>query len=350
MNDGYITYTDTTGKYMEIKDVTTLIFMDRQLKVTKDDSQSKDTVTTYVAASYTYENPAFPGGSYNTDQIKITVTDNADNTQTIRVEIPAALIPLRVNTITLDGRGEPANNTSTGNLPLRLCYEVGLEDGINTTTLAGVDEDYINANTENGKINFYSNAYDKNSKEVDKGVGATVTFEAAPTNPFYFVQEDTPLYLRTGTGTDDNPTYERATGTFAESITYYFPVTYYTGNGEDVQEVTTYVARSGDTLARYVASDEEGLYIKAGSPRIGNLEDVTAAKGTENNETGTYGNYREPTFVYDDDNQNPQEGHFLVLLGNNGKMQLNVPATLTIAKVVTADQGLTAPDKNFTST
>ena len=115
-------------KYMEIKDVTTLIFMDRQLKVTKDDSQSKDTVTTYVAASYTYENPAFPGGSYNTDQIKITVTDNADNTQTIRVEIPAALIPLRVNTITLDGRGEPANNTSTGNLPLRLCYEVGLED------------------------------------------------------------------------------------------------------------------------------------------------------------------------------------------------------------------------------
>ena len=33
---------------------------------------------------------------------------------------------------------------------------------------------------------------------------------------------------------------------------------------------------------------------------------------------------------------------------NNGKMQLNVPATLTIAKVVTADQGLTAPDKNFT--
>ena len=37
-----------------------------------------------------------------------------------------------------------------------------------------------------------------------------------------------------------------------------------------------------------------------------------------------------------------------MLLGNNGKMQLNVPATLTIAKVVTADQGLTAPDKNFT--
>lgn len=349
LNDGYITYTDTTGKYMEIKDVTTLIFMNQKLEVTKDDSRSNGTVSTYVADSYTYENPAYPGGSYNTNQIKITVTDNTDNTQTIKVEIPAALIPLRVNTITLDGSGEPTDSTSTGNLPLRLCYEVGLEDGIDTTTLDGIDESYISANTENGKVNFYSNAYDKNSTEVDKGVGATVTFEAAPTNSFYFVQEDTPLYLRTETGADGNPTYERAIEAFDESITYYFPVTYYTGDGADVQEVTTYVARSGDTLTGYVSDDAEGLYIKAGSPRIGNLEDVTAAKDTENNKTGTYGNYREPTFIYDDDSsQNPQEGHFLVLLGNNGKLQLNVPATLTIAKAVTADQGLTAPDKNFT--
>lgn len=331
LNDGYITYTDTTGKYMEIKDVTTLIFMDQKLAVTKDEDQSTDTVTTYVAASYIYENPAYPGESYNTNQIKITVTDNADNTQTIKVEISAALIPLRVNTITLDGSGEPTNSISTGNLPLRLCYEVGLEDGINTTTLEGVDESYISANTENGKVNFYSNAYDRNSTESDKGVGASATFEPAPTNPFYFVQEDTSLYLLTGTGADSNPAYERATGSFDESITYYFPVTYYTGDGEDVQEVTTYAARSGATLAGYVDTDVEGLYIKAGSPRIGNLADVTAAKGEDGgkNETGTYGNYREPAFVYDDDNQNPQEGHFLVLLGNNGKLQLNVPAVLS---------------------
>lgn len=323
LDDGYITYTDTTGKYMEIKDVTTLIFMDQKLDVTKDNSQSNDTVTTYVADGYEYENPAYPGGSYNTNQIKITVTDNADSTQTIKVEIPAALIPLRVNTITLNGNGEPTNSTSTGNLPLRLCYEVGLEDGINTTTLEGVDESYISANTENGKVNFYSNAYDANSDAADKGVGATVTFEAAPTNPFYFVQEDTPLYLLTGMGADGSSTYERATGTFDENTTYYFPVIYYTGEGEDVQEETTYVARSGATLADYVDADAEGWYIISGSPRIGNLEDVTAAKDTENNKTGTYGNYREPTFVYDDDsNQNPQEGHFLVLLGNNGKLSL----------------------------
>ena len=31
MEDGYITYTDTTGKYMEIRDVTTLIYMDQML-------------------------------------------------------------------------------------------------------------------------------------------------------------------------------------------------------------------------------------------------------------------------------------------------------------------------------
>ena len=70
-------------------------------------------------------------------------------------------------------------------------------------------------------------------------------------------------------------------------------MTYYTGNGEDVQEVTTYVARSGDTLARYVASDEEGLYIKAVRRELEILRMLLQRKARKIIETGTYGNYRE---------------------------------------------------------
>ena len=87
-----ITYTDTTGQYMEIKDVTTLIFMDQPLQVTEKSASADGSSRTYEAASYEYDNPAYPGEKYNTTQIKIEVTDNRDHTQTIKVEIPAALI------------------------------------------------------------------------------------------------------------------------------------------------------------------------------------------------------------------------------------------------------------------
>lgn len=315
LESGFITYTDTTGQYMEIKDVTTLIFMDQPLQVTEKFVSADGSSRTYEAASYEYDNPAYPGEKYNTTQIKIEVTDNRDHTQTIKVEIPAALIPLRVNTITLDKDGDPINSETTGNLPLRLCYEVGLDEEIDAETLQDVDADYISANMSNGVVNFYSNKYVANSQEADKGVGATVTFEAATTNPFYFIQEDTPLYSD-AKGTP-------ATGDFNENNMYYLEVSYYVGSGDAVEKVTDYVARSGATLAGHVKEINGELYIKKGAPRLGNLEDLTAPKTSGENKTGTYVNYREPLFVYDDPSEaNAQEGHFLVLLGNNGKLSV----------------------------
>lgn len=317
MDSGYITYKDTTGQYMEIKNVKTLIFMDQVLNVTKTSSTEGQEV--YVADSYEYNNPAYPGQSFNTNQIKIVVTDNGDNTQTIEVNVPAALIPLRTNTVTLDGNGDPTNNETSETMPLRLCYEVGLAEGIDAATLNGVDEDYLKNNSENGKVSFYSNAYTEGG-QTNNGVGATVEFEPAPTNPFYFVQENTPLYVADGVDAEGNPKYVRATGGLDSSKTYYVPMTYYDGAGSEVKEITSYVARSGETLAEFVDSDNSGLYIREGSPRIGNLQNVTASKSV--NETGTYGNYREPTFVFDKGGTDPQAGHFLVLLGNNGKLSV----------------------------
>lgn len=316
IDSGYIKYKDTIGQYMEIKNVKTLIFMDQVLNVTKDENNSTDVREVYVAGSYEYSNPAYPGQSFNTNQIEIVVTDNGDNTQTIEVNVPAALIPLRTNTVTLDGNGVPTNNETSETMPLRLCYEVGLAEGIDAATLNGVDEDYLKSNSENGKVSFYSNAYTEGG-QTNNGVGATVEFEPAPTNPFYFVQENTPLYV----ADEGSPTgYSRATGQLDSGATYYVPMTYYDGAGSDVKKVTSYVARSGETLVGFVDSDNSGLYIREGSPRIGNLQDVTASKSV--NETGTYGNYREPTFVFDQGGTDPQAGHFLVLLGNNGKLSV----------------------------
>lgn len=333
-HSGYITYTDTTGQYMEVKDVKTLIWNDTVL-------QNPTKTETDDGVQYTFEG-VIDNGAYeedhNANEIVVTVKDNGDDhhTQTITVQIPASAIPLRVNTVSLNSDGGVESNSSNNAMPLRLVYSVGLEDDIDADTLSGVSENYIAANTVDDKVNFYSNAYtaaDKGS-DASESIGAQVTFTPASTNPFYYFQEDTPIY------TDDRG-HNQATS-FNVNGTYYIPVTYYNGNNE----VTSYVARSGAVLENYIkvvdgehGYDSDLYYVKAGSPRLGNLSDLTADK--DNNETGTASTYREPTW-------DSEHGQFVVYLGNNGKLQLDAPSSLTIAKKVTADSGLTAPDKTFT--
>ena len=357
LSSGYLTYTDTTGAYMEIKGVNKLIFMNKELDVTLDEENTTSERKVYIAQSYEYSNPAYPGQTFNTNQIEIVVESNTDNTQTITVNIPAALIPLRTNTITLDGNGEPTNNQVSSTLPLRLCYEVGLRDGVVDVEgnlvigEGGVTEEFATGAID-GKVSFYSNKFDAAQGAENSGVGATVMFEPADANPFYFIQGDTPIYSADSVNSDGQPINpQRATGELYENATYYVPVTYYDGAGQNVKRVTAYVARSGATLAGYVENDADGgLYIKDGSPRLGNLEDVTAEKTQSSdgtvvaNVTGTYGNYREPTFVYNSQGGNdPHEGHFLVLLGNNGKLTVPLPGpdvspALQVTKVDAADE------------
>lgn len=340
--DGYITYTDTTGQYMEIKDVKTLIWSNQVY--TQKNSSTNGNVTTYTFEGDPIDSPVY--GEHSVGEISITVTDNDDHTQTIEVKIPASAIPLRVNTIALDAQGGVDTNTSNNAMPLRLVYSVGFESGIDPTTLAGIDgadgvsEDYIEANTDGDKVNFYSNLYSAGTDDQDEKIGAHVTFTPASTNPFYFFQEDTPIY------TDQNGLYQATS--FDKSQTYYIPVTYYSGTSEQ----TVYIPRSGADMAEYIKSehvDGEGwwnpghdlYFIEAGSPRLGNLQDVTASKANAPgaNNTDTAANYREPVYGAD--------GAITVLLGNNGRLQLDALASLTITKNVTADEGLTAPAGTF---
>ena len=295
VQDGYITYTDTTGQYMEIKDVKTLIYMGEQFTVSLDQSQSNDTTRVYTASG-TITSPAYPGVTHDASEIKITVTDNGNNTQTIEVKIPAIAIPLQVTTAQLDADGNLLGGVeATGNLPLRLCYTVGLQEDIDPSTLEGVSNEYLQANTDTdeGAVNFYSNQY-SNDGQGNEQIGAYVTFTPAATNPFYYVQENIPLNT-VGTAGVVGQGGELGTGATAESFdasqNYYFKITYYEGE----QRVERIIERSGAELADYVVRIDGQWNLKAGSPRLGNLEDVTAQKG-QGNETGTASTYREPTY------------------------------------------------------
>ena len=334
---GYVTYTDPIGEYMEVKDVKTILYSGVRFDRTEEPQVSADGKTTTYRFEGQITSPVY--GEKDVSLIEITVTEDDNGNQTLTVKVPASAIPVRVNTITLDSNGKVTGNVSNGAYPLRVIYSVGLKEKIDPDTLDGVSADYIAENTSkdssgNNVVNFYSNLYSGKTQGEDdskKTVGdASVTFTPADTNPYYFVQEDTPLYT--------DVSGKNQASSFEENETYYLPVTYY--NGESI--VTEYVARSGETLSGYVKYGENGIYIEAGAPRLGNLEDFVADKAS--NPTNTASTSRYPTFEGSD----VHSGAFTVYLGNNGLLQLDAPATLTIEKQVTAGEKLTAPDAEFT--
>ena len=328
VSSGYITYTDTTGQYMDVTGIKAVVWGGQLLQLSGPDTSAAGK-TTYTA---TVHNDIFE----NADDAKIVITieDGENNTQTITVQVPAAAIPVRVNNIELAADGTVKSNKSNGVTPLRVCYTVGLDqtgdDAVSPATLAGVSADYIAANISNGKVSFYSNQYQQGAENPE---GAQVTFTPSNTNPFYFLQEDTPIYT--------SETGDEQVSSFDAEKSYWVPVSYFDGT----EVVETRVERSGESMDGYTKTIDGHVYIEAGAPRLGNLEDVTGAKGTGANATGTADTYRRPTFTGTPGDE--QNSEFVVYLGNNGRLDLSVPSSLTVTKATTAGTGLVAPDREF---
>lgn len=331
LKSGYLTYTDPIGEYMEVKDIKSIIYGGKEF--TQKSSSTSGNITTYTFTGDKIESPVY--GELDVSLIEITVTKDGDGNETLTVKIPAAAIPLRVNTVDIDENGA-ITNTNNNAYPARILYTVGAREGVDLETLEGVSDDYISANmTEDGQyVNFYSNKYSGNTQN-DKTVGdAKVTFTAAETNPFFFVQEDTPLYIAANT---NSPAYNvRDNDTL-----YYFQITYYEGN----EEKTEWVSRTGSSFyengstANTITTVNGGqAAIKQGAPRLGNLDDFMQTKSE--NTTNTAEQVFHP--VYDGN------GQFTVYLGNNGVLQADAPKSLTVEKDVAAGAGLTAPDADFT--
>ena len=330
LNSGYLTYTDPIGEYMEVKDIKSIIYGGEQF--TQKSFSTDGNTTTYTFEGAMIESPVY--GELDVSSIIITVTKDAAGNETLTVKIPAAAIPLRVNTVDIDENGA-ITNTNNGAYPARILYTVGAREGVDLDTLKGVSDDYISANMteDRQKVNFYSNKYSGNTQN-DKTVGdAKVTFTAAETNPFFFIQEDTPLYTAENTNAP-------ATRVENNNTLYYFQITYYEGN----EEKTEWVSRTGASFyengstANTITTVNGGqAAIKQGAPRLGYLDDFMQTKSE--NTTNTAEQVFHP--VYDGN------GQFTVYLGNNGVLQADAPKSLTVEKDVAAGEGLTAPDADF---
>ncbi len=96
---------------------------------------------------------------------------------------------------------------------------------------------------------------------------------------------------------------------FDENATYYFTADYFEGT----EAKTTVIERSGSLLSGYTEVQGGQLYLKAGSPRLGNLNDSIRQK--TDNATGTAACEFYPTFEGE-----PSDGAFVIYLGNNGRL------------------------------
>lgn len=349
LKDGYLTYTDPLGRYMQLDDVKAILWNGLRFNE-HEPKKNADGSVTYVFQG-DIENPAFTNDN-NVSNILITLCTDKDGNQTLEVKIPAAAIPLWVNKVKTTGNYE---FTPQQALPVRIVYGVKLNRSILTADgkvdPSKIDATYLREHTdEDGNILFYSNLYEGKSINGKTIGNATVSFTAAQDNPFYYMQEDTPLFA------DESLKTPVKTAPLAPDTEYFFQISYYDENGEK----TAVISRRGDEFYdNSIALDEKSqAYVKAGSPRLGNLNEFVREKDNNENSTNTAGVCYYP---YPLGEQNDPSGYsiatlaagggaaFGAALGNNGAMGV-APAegSLTISKSVTAEEGLTAPDATFT--
>ncbi len=318
--DGYITFTDTLGDYTQIDDVNAIVYGNKKFTKT---AQSTD--TKYYFEGTVEDNPIYD--PTNLSNIIIEVTKGTGSAgDTIKVQIPASLIPLRYFDIDKDG-----NMTVNEAYPIRLFYSASLKDEVEESLLNGTADKalktYItNHKSEDGKqAYFYSNQFNGGSN------GTTIAdFEPATSNKFYYFTEPTLLY------TDVNCTIPATQ--FRSGATYYYKNEYYRlVDGKAVEDVE-YVTLSG--LQQNQTMNQEGqLYVRGGVRKLSRADDFVGGK--KDNVTGTATNVISPSWGQGSQ-QSPNKVY--VSLGNNGRVALNLPGTLKVSKTVNTDKGITAPE------
>lgn len=322
---GYITFTDELGAYMQVDEFKTLIFADKEFSW-----QSK--TTDGLVDTYAYEgtggNALYPDGNVKDIVVQVKRSNGLAKGDIVTVKIPASLIPLR--NFKVESNDGAANMGIDEAYPLRIFYGVSIKPGVRNAVLSGTADDalraYIKNNSdEGGKTAFYSNLYDGANVEGNKLLGnTTATFVPSKVNSFYYFTEDTTLY------TDDacaNPLREKP----ESGKTYYYKRAYYKQNADGKTAtkdwaITQFKGANFDALTTYWGKAPDGTYfIKAGSPRLTRIDALTLGK--KENLTGTATEVINPRW---DNINNPYEIN--VNLGNNGKLSVEMPGTLSITK------------------
>ena len=323
---GYITFDDQLGDYMQVTDLSKLVYNG---KVYGCESKTTDgNVDTYHFNGVVHSGLA----PADLEDVVITVTraNDAAVGDKVQVKVPASLIPLRNFAIDLAKDTMSVSDTT----PISVLYSSGVKPAA-LDLLENPDDAmkaYMEKNTDaTDKVNFYAN------KWTGKETGDVVaTFEPAAGNSYYYFTQDTPIY------TDQACTIPAKS--VEKGSTYYYKHSYYAMEGGKPVAKTEHVSFPGDAAEKVegsIAWDSTGAcYFKSGTPRLTYINELHKVK--EENRTATATDVLNPKWSGIE--QTSAETLINAHLGNNGKLSVDVPGTLTVTKQLQLPDGYNADD------
>lgn len=264
MERGTITFTDELGAYMTVRDMNSVVFAGRQFTAKTSETSEDGATTTYVFEGEVDGNPIY--GTANLADLVVTVTHG--ETETVRVQVPEQLLPLRLYSASVDQDGN-VTTTINDTFPIRVFYSVGLKDGVRDA-LANPDEALAAYVKDNGET-FTSNKYEEGAERGS----TTATFTPAKSNDFYYFVNDTPLY-NSENASDPAKSIE-------EGKTYHYLRTYYADNAKHEQWVAV---NGADAAGKTQAGANGDVFVPAGTVRMG-LANYTVAKKDNVTKTAT---------------------------------------------------------------
>lgn len=335
MSDGYITFDDSLGSYMQVDAFKAIVVNNHVFSdVTKT---TTDTADTYTFAGTTELN----GKTASLGNIVITVTKSSDvaTGDKVQVKVPAGLIPLRNFNV-----NETAGTmTVSDTYPLRVFFTSSIKPDA-LALVANPDEamaKYIAANTENGKVNFYANAFTPGA-----ALGDTVShFNPSKGNAYYYFTSDTPIYA------DEACTQPATRGAIAAGGTHYYQNHFFAmgegGAAVSQTEVVNFPSSTAEQFSGALAYDASGnAYFKAGTARLTYIDEL--AKSKAENITGTATDVLNPK--WNSETSTSAATTVIPHLGNNGKLSVEIPGTLAVSKTLDMPEGFDAAaysDKSF---
>ena len=335
MSDGYITFDDSLGSYMQVDAFKAIVVNNHVFSdVTKT---STDTADTYTFTGTTELN----GKTASLGNIVITVMKSSDvaTGDKVQVKVPAGLIPLRNFNV-----NETAGTMTVGDTyPLRVFFTSSIKPDA-LALVANPDEamaKYIAANTENGKVNFYANAFTPGA-----ALGDTVShFNPSKGNAYYYFTSDTPIY------SDEACTQPATRGAIAAGGTHYYQNHFFAmgegGAAVSQTEVVSFPSGTAEQFSGALAYDANGnAYFKAGTARLTYIDEL--AKSKAENITGTATDVLNPK--WNSETSTSAATTVIPHLGNNGKLSVEIPGTLAVSKTLDMPEGFDAAaysDKSF---
>ena len=350
---GYITITDQLGDYMQFDGMNSVVFAGQ--KFNQVGEPAPDTDPDYSGwTRYTFEgeanNDIYPEGNLN--QLIIRVKEGADlkTGDTVQVQIPASLIPTRY----FDVDATAGTMSVTDAYPIRIFYGVSLKGGVADSIAAGApmsglsqaDYDELASYVENNQYTKDGTAYARFlSNAWSSGADGTTTssFEPSSGNEFYYFTKPTTLYSDAAC---EHPVTDR--NQIQDGQTYYYKNTFWQFTNEDADtDGVPYEAKETFTpfeltaaQARQLATGRDGdgnVCIPAGTRHMAMISELVENKAEGANKTSTATSVINPNWAGTGENETIDAA-----LGNNGRLGIELPGTLSVTKNIEVPTGVDA--------